>query len=71
MKHVPVWAFHGDQDTAVKVRRSRDMVEAIKAAGGAPKYTEYKGVGHDSWTATYRDPELYKWLFAQKRATTP
>jgi predicted peptidase len=67
IKDVPIWAFHGDQDGVVKVRRSRDMVAALKAAGGKPKYTEYKGVGHDSWTATYRDPELYKWMFAQKR----
>jgi predicted peptidase len=71
IKNVPVWAFHGDEDGAVKVRRSRDMIDAIKAAGGAPKYTEYKGVGHDSWTATYRDPEFYKWLFAQKRTARP
>jgi predicted peptidase len=67
IKDVPVWAFHGDEDGVVKVRRSRDMVAAIRAAGGSPKYTEYKGAGHDSWTATYKDPELYKWLFAQKR----
>lgn len=66
-KHVPVWAFHGDQDTAVKVGRSREMIEALKKAGGSPKYTEYKGVGHDSWSATYRDEEFYKWMFAQKR----
>ena len=64
---LPVWAFHGDKDEAVKVRRSRDMIEALKAAGGTPKYTEYPGVGHNSWTAAYADPDLYKWLFAQKR----
>lgn len=67
IKDVPVWAFHGDEDGVVKVRRSRDMIAGIKAAGGEPKYTEYQGVGHDSWTATFKDPELYKWLFAQKR----
>jgi predicted peptidase len=71
IKDVPIWAFHGDKDDAVKVRRSRDMIAAIKAAGGSPKYTEYKDVGHDSWTTTYKDPELYKWLFAQKRAAKP
>ena len=68
-KDVPVWAFHGDQDTAVKVGRSRDMIEALKKAGSTPKYTEYKGVGHDSWSATYRDEEFYKWMFAQKLAS--
>lgn len=67
MKDIPIWVFHGDQDGAVKVQRSREMVEALKAAGGSPKYTEYPGVGHDSWTATYRNPEFYAWLFAQKK----
>ena len=65
--HVPVWAFHGELDTAVKPLRSRDMIAALKAAGGTPKYTEYPGVGHNSWAATYANREMYAWLFAQKR----
>jgi predicted peptidase len=67
MKNIPIWAFHGDQDGAVKVSRSRDMIKAIEAAGGKPKYTEYPGVGHDSWTATYKNPEVLQWLFEQKK----
>ena len=43
------------------------MIESLKAAGGNPKYTEYKGVGHDSWMQTYANPELYDWLFAQQK----
>jgi predicted peptidase len=66
---LPIWAFHGDQDTAVKPERSRAMISALKTAGGEPKYTEYKNTGHDSWSATYRDPEFYAWLFAQKKAS--
>jgi len=65
--HVPVWAFHGADDGSVKPIRSRDMIAALKAAGGTPKYTEYPGVGHNSWAATYADREMYAWLFAQKR----
>ncbi len=65
-QHVPLWVFHGDQDTAVRVARSRDMIAALKKAGGSPRYTEYPGVGHDSWTATYRNEDFYKWLFAQQ-----
>jgi len=64
---VPQWIFHGDKDTAVPVDSSRTMVEALKTAGGEPKYTEYPGVGHNSWDKAYGDPELYTWLFAQKR----
>ena len=42
-------------------------VEAIRAAGGEPKYTEYPAVGHDSWTRTYADDAFHDWLFAQRR----
>jgi predicted peptidase len=67
IKHIPVWAFHGDSDTAVKPKRSREMIEALKKAGGSPKYTEYASTGHDSWTRTYADPQFFAWLFAQKK----
>jgi len=61
----PVWVFHGDKDTAVPVERSRKMVAAIKAAGGNPKYTEYPGCGHNSWSGAMAEPELPKWLFSK------
>lgn len=65
---IPIWAFHGDADGVVKVKRSRDMISAIKDAGGSPKFTEYPGVGHNSWTATYANREVYAWLFKQRRS---
>lgn len=68
LANLPVWAFHGDADGVVKPNRSRDMIAALKAAGGAPKYTEYPGVGHNSWAATYANREMYDWLFRQKRS---
>ena len=64
---LPIWAFHGDKDSVVKVERSRRMIDAIQKAGGMPKYTEYPEVNHDSWTRTYADPKFMEWLFAQKR----
>jgi len=69
IKDLPIWCFHGDADTAVRVERSRTMIEALRAAGGAPKYSELAGVGHDSWTPAYRDPAVLAWLFAQKKPT--
>jgi predicted peptidase len=64
---LPIWVFHGAKDPAVPVQRSREMVEAIKTAGGNVKFTEYPEAKHDCWTETYDNPELYKWLLAQKR----
>jgi predicted peptidase len=68
IKDIPCWVWHGDQDKAVPVQRSRDMVEALKAAGGKPRYTELAWVGHLSWDAAYASDDLYAWLFAQKKA---
>lgn len=70
MARTPVWAFHGGKDGVVKPQRSREMVEAIKAAGGTVKYTEYPDAGHNAWTATYENPEFFTWLFAQRKPGT-
>jgi predicted peptidase len=67
LKDLPIWAFHGDADSTVNVSGSRDMIEAVKKAGGSPKYTEYPGVGHNSWDKAYAEAELYKWLLEQKK----
>jgi predicted peptidase len=67
IKDLPIWCFHGDADTSVKVEGSRDMIEAIKKAGGKPKYTEYPGVGHNSWDKAYATDELYTWLLEQRK----
>ena len=67
IKDLPCWCFHGDADTSVNVSGSRDMIEAIKKAGGSPKYTEYPGVGHNSWDRAYGTPELWTWLLEQKK----
>jgi predicted peptidase len=68
LKGVPIWAFHGGRDGVVRPEKSRQMVDAIKAAGGKDvKLTVYPEAGHDSWTKAYDDPALYEWLLKQKR----
>ncbi len=62
IQKIPISVFHGGSDTVVKTKRSRDMVTALKTVGGKVKYTEYKGVGHNSWDKAYRDEEPMKWL---------
>jgi predicted peptidase len=66
--HLPIWCFHGDADPLVPVDNARQMIGALKKAGGNPKYTEYPGVGHNSYVNAFKEPELLPWLFAQKRS---
>ena len=64
---LPIWCFHGSEDSVVPADRSREMVDAINAAGGKVIYTEYEGVNHDSWTPTFRSRHVWDWLFAQEK----
>jgi len=66
-KRVNIWAFHGESDNVVLPKYSKDMVEAIKKAGGDIKLTIYPGVGHNSWDNTFAESELFKWLFNQSK----
>ena len=43
------------------------MIEALKDAGGHPNYTEYPGVGHNSWDKAYATADLYDWLLQQHK----
>jgi predicted peptidase len=67
IKHLPVWIFHGARDPVVEPSYSKKMFDALTKVGGNVKLTMYPDAQHDSWTAAYNDPELWKWLFAQKR----
>ncbi|MFT5523273.1 MAG: putative peptidase [Pirellulaceae bacterium] len=72
MTAVPIWAFHGDADPVVPASRSEKMIAAIKAADGTKaKLTLYPKVGHDSWTETYDNPEIYKWLLSHTIDRSP
>lgn len=67
IRNIPVWVFHGESDSVNSVIYSRMMVNALKRAGGAPRYTEYTGVGHRCWNKAYTEPGLIQWLFHQKK----
>jgi predicted peptidase len=67
LKDVPVWAFHGALDGVVPRGESERMLAAIKGCGGDARLTIYPEAKHDSWTATYTNPELYEWLLGQTK----
>jgi len=70
---LPIWAFHGTKDNVVPVSGSRDMIQAIEAAGGHPRYTEFPQSGHEIWDKVYATmngpspvPDFFSWLFSQR-----
>lgn len=67
MVDVPVWAFHGALDRNVPVSGCRDVIEAIKKAGGTPRSSEFPNAGHGIWDEVEGTPGVMDWLFAQKR----
>ena len=67
IKNLPIWCFIGDKDSAKLVENNRNMIKALKDAGGSPRYDEYPGVPHNSWDRAYATEELYAWFL--KHAT--
>lgn len=64
---VPTWVVHGDKDPAVPFAQSVAMVDAMKAAGGSPIFTQVVGGTHDVWTEFYLKDEFYEWLLKFRR----
>ena len=63
--------FHGDQDDIIPVRASIQMVNALKKANAKEvKFQRYPDLKHDSWTPSYTDAELYRWMLSHKREVT-
>jgi predicted peptidase len=61
----PAWIFHGGSDDTVPVSESRRMNEAMKALGGEVHYTEYPGIGHNSWDKAYGEAQFITWLLSK------
>ena len=66
LKEVPVWAFHGALDDVVPVSETMVLVDRLKNCGGNVRVTLYPDAGHDSWTPTYTNQELYDWFLEHK-----
>lgn len=67
IKDVPTWVFHNAGDPIVRASASERFVDELRRLGAEVRFTVYPRGGHDSWTATYRNPELYQWLLTQRR----
>lgn len=64
---VPVWIFQGQADALVPVGHARSWVEALRQAGGEPKYSEYPDIGHNVWDVAFAEPQVVPWLMSHTR----
>ncbi len=68
MVYIPTQLHQGADDPTVQPARTRAFFDMLKNAGNTKvTYTEYPGVGHNSWDNAYADAKTWTWLFAQKR----
>jgi predicted peptidase len=68
LKDIPVRLFRGAKNEAVPLRRSEELVNALREAGAKTvEFTVYPEAAHDSWSQAHADPMLYEWLFEQRR----
>lgn len=69
--NIPIWAFHGGKDPVVFPEESQKMVDAVNKRGGNARLTVYPENGHDAWTDTYSNPELYRWFLSHEKSEEP
>jgi len=67
LQNTPVWAFHGDADDVVPISATEQIVTELRSVSADVRFTRYPGVGHDSWTETYENPEFYDWMLSHRR----
>ena len=67
LRKLPVWIFHGGDDPVVPPMQSRRMDMELEKFGASVRYTEFPGVGHNSWEKAYATADLWPWMFKQHR----
>ena len=74
---LPVWAVHGLHDDLVNPDDTRQIVAEIRSRRAklgyppsdslAVRMTLYPEANHNAWDPAYSDPELPRWILAQRR----
>jgi poly(3-hydroxybutyrate) depolymerase len=69
--NLPVRIFHGDADPVVRAEGVRQWVARLKDLDTKVEYTEYPGVGHNSWENAYQDGQIFDWFGQFQRNPNP
>ncbi|MBR6708995.1 MAG: prolyl oligopeptidase family serine peptidase [Clostridia bacterium] len=68
LRHVPVFAYHGEADATVPLSQSQIMVEYTARAGGSAELVVLPGYGHnDGINYAYRETDLVDRLLGTRK----
>jgi len=68
LKDMPIWAFHGEDDSDVPLNAEQMLVEALKACGSNTiQFTTFPDAGHEIYATAYADLNLYTWMLEQSK----
>ncbi len=70
IRRIPTWVFHGAKDNVAPISNAEEMVNVLKECGSDVQFTVYPEGGHDIWTETYNNPQLYEWFLSHSRSIT-
>ncbi len=66
LTQLPIWIFHGTNDTVVPITDTESMVETLQKLGANPKFTPVVGGDHDIAKSVYSRDDLYRWFLEHK-----
>ena len=66
---MPIWAFHGTEDSVVHFEESLNMIRAVRGFADPQqdiRFTTFDGVDHNAWDYTFDEP-LLEWLLSKQK----
>jgi predicted peptidase len=66
LHNLPLWTIHGAKDTAAPIADSEELVHAIEAAGGHPRFTRLADRDHFILDL-YDKNEVFDWMLEHSR----
>ncbi len=73
IKDIPFWGFHNDGDQTVTANNLVVVVNSLNSCVPSPIVPPIKTIypnnaSHDSWTQTYNNPNVFKWLLSKNKS---
>lgn len=62
LKFTPIWNFQGALDGSPAPSTAEQVRDAMIAAGGNYKHTEYKNTAHNTWDSAFAEPDFFPFI---------